>query len=117
MQEAASTTTVQEVIFALDEILTHETQALIRLDATAVEAAAQRKLELTESLAAFAQPFSNAEQLQLAKIRGKLRNNLILLAHAREHVKATVQIMTGRPPTFAPHQKYLSGSVRLDLRG
>ena len=53
MHEAASTPTVHEVLLALEELLTHETQALIRLDPEAVEATSKRKLVLTESLAAF----------------------------------------------------------------
>lgn len=117
MQEPASKTTVQEVLSALEELLTKETQVLVQLDAAGVEATSQRKLELTQSLAANDQPFTTEERLQLTRVRVKLRNNLVLLAHAREHVHVKVRAMTGRPPPLTPDQQPSSISTRLDLRG
>ena len=117
MHEAASTPTVHEVLLALEELLTHETQALIRLDPEAVEATSKRKRVLTESLAAFDQSFSREERLRLTKIRTKIRNNLVLLAQAREYVQLTVRTITGQPPTLDPTQTQSTSSTLLDVRG
>ena len=117
MQEVASKLTVLEVLNELENVLTEETQALTRLDPTAVEAASKQKLILSESLSALAQPFNKEERLRLAKIRTKLRHNIVLLAHAREYVQVTVQTLAGRPQSIAPNHQALSSSARLDVRG
>jgi hypothetical protein len=117
MQEVASTLTVSELLNELDDVLTEETQALTRLDPTAVDATAKRKLLLSESLSAITQPFSKDERLRLAKIRTKLRHNIVLLAHAREYVQVTAKTIVGQPQSVAPDYQPPSLSARLDVRG
>jgi flagellar biosynthesis/type III secretory pathway chaperone len=117
MHAAVSHTKVQEVLIALEEVLAEETQALIHLDPTTVETASRRKFTLTQTLAAIDQPFTREEQLQLTRVRTKLRNNLVLLAHAREHVQVAVQTAQGRPLTLPFNSQPMSAAARLDLRG
>lgn len=117
MQEDLSTPSATDTIGSLEQLLAEETQALIRLDSEGVQSIAQRKLKLCEELAAARDAFAQSDRKRLDSLRQRLRHNLILLAHAREHVQITVNLMTGRPSTLGPQEQLSAGPVRLDLRG
>lgn len=117
MQEELSTPSATDPIGSLEELLAEETLALVRLDSEGVQSIAQRKLRLCEELAAKRDTFAQSDKRRVERLQQRLRHNLILLAHAREHVQITVNLMTGRPSTLRPQEQLSPYPVRLDLRG
>jgi flagellar biosynthesis/type III secretory pathway chaperone len=117
MHEAASTPKVHEILNALEDLLTQETQALVRLDADSVETLSKRKLSLTSSLSTCDLRLLREEQPRLNHLRNVLRNNLVLLAHAREYVTVKIRTLNGGPVTLEPKYTGVSPSSRLNVRG
>jgi hypothetical protein len=72
-----------DVISSLDALLRDERAAIVRLDAAAVERAAEQKQALLAALSA-GPPLDAAAAARLGALRPALQHNLILLAHARD---------------------------------
>jgi C4-dicarboxylate-specific signal transduction histidine kinase len=117
MHDAASRSKACEILDSLDDLLTQEAQALIRLDAETVKSLAHRKLELTSTLADCDRQSLREQQPRLTKLRSVLRNNLVLLAHAREHVTVTIRTLKGGPPVIEPPHTRVNQATRLDVKG
>jgi flagellar biosynthesis/type III secretory pathway chaperone len=117
MHEAASTPKVHEILNALEDLLTQETQALVRLDADSVESLSKQKLSLTSTLSTLDPRSLREEQPRLNRLRNVLRNNLVLLAHAREYVTVKIRTLNGGPVTIEPKYAQVSQSSRLNVRG
>jgi hypothetical protein len=111
---------LREILDELDEVLLAERRALRSLDAGAVQAVAEQKVDtnrrLREILACTTPTKADVEQLQ--RVLDRLKTNQILLVHARSCVRGTLEASTGRSvsdlPTTRPPAPM---SVRVDVRG
>ena len=82
----------------LDElatVLTEERAALVRLDRTAIEGFASRKLELDQELTktVAAHPLGASEKELLESVRNRALDNQLLLAHARSCVQGVLSLL------------------------
>ena len=104
------------MLLDLEEVLHKERDALLSLDATAIDALNGRKLDLESELSAYAHELSAAQLARLTQLKHQLRNNLILLIHARDHIQARLGIES---PPIVPRcaSKPVVGGNRLNLRG
>lgn len=84
--------TAEELIRTMHAALAEERQGIRRLDADAVaRATAAKEAVLTELQ--HAKPEERAElHAALAEVKGELRRNLVLLAHARDFLKEAVEL-------------------------
>lgn len=89
------------ILLELEQLLSEEKVALVRLDRDAIDAFAARKLELDIVLkAAAAQaPFGLAEKQLIERVRQAALSNQLLLAHARSCVQGVLSLLT---PANAP---------------
>ncbi len=116
MQEVINHRSIDCVLSDLAQVLNEERDALLALDATHIDALNSRKLSLDTELAALAGNFSDSQEPCLQALKQQLRNNLILLVHARDHIQARLGIE--EPPIVPrPTTKPVVGSSRLNLRG
>jgi len=116
MQEATSQRTINEALSDLEQVLQSEREALLSLDATSIDELTQRKTDLESELSSFRGAMSPGQQNRLRQIKLQLRNNLVLLIHARDHIQARLGI---EQPPIVPRlaSKPAAGGTRLNLRG
>ena len=90
-----------EVLLELEQLLSVEREALVKLDRDAIEAFATRKLELDAQLrqCVAAQALVAADRQQLERVRDAALSNQLLLAHARSCVQGVLTLLA---PANAP---------------
>ena len=116
MLEVTTSRSIDVVLFELAQVLNEERAALLALDATHIDALNIRKLGLDTELAAHTGDFSDSQKSCLQTLKQQLRNNLILLVHARDHIQARLGFE--EPPIVPrPSAKPVVGGSRLNLRG
>jgi hypothetical protein len=82
--------TVSKQLDALAELLAEERSALRCLDADRVEALAGQKQSLLVELSALRGTFAAQETARFTALRAELRDNLLLLLHAKDCVAGVV---------------------------
>ncbi len=116
MQEVTTHRSINEVLVDLGQVLQEERTALLSLDATSIDELNQRKAALESELSGYDGELSLEQQDRLKQVRLQLRNNLVLLIHARDHIQARLGIE--RPSVVQrPASKPVVGGTRLNLRG
>ena len=116
MQEVTSRRSIDVVLLDLEQVLHEERHALLSLDATTIDALNSRKLGLEAELSEYTLELTSPQQAHLVQLKHQLRNNLILLIHARDHVQARLGIESA-PTVPRPTSKPVLGGNRLNLRG
>jgi hypothetical protein len=116
MPEVTTHRSINEALVDLEQVLQEERTALLSLDATSIDELNQRKADIESALSGYAGELSLEQQDCLSQLRLKLRNNLILLIHARDHIQARLGME--RPPVVQrPTSRPVVGGTRLNLRG
>ena len=116
MQEVTTQRRIDEVLLDIERVLQEERTALLSLDATSIDELNQKKADLQSELSGYRGELSPSQENNLRKLKLELRNNLILLIHARDHIQARLGIE--RPPVVArPTSKPVVGGTRLNVRG
>ena len=116
MQEVTTQRRIDEVLLDIEQVLQEERTALLSLDATSIDALNQKKSDLESELSGNKGELSPSHENHLRQLKLQLRNNLILLIHARDHIQAGLGIE--RPPVVPrPTSKPVVGGTRLNLRG
>lgn len=87
---------IDEAIDALFLVLEEERAAIRRVDARAVEQAAQRKETIAAQLAEHTPADLAGHVTSLTQLRSELRRNGILLAHARSCLQQAVDLLHPR---------------------
>jgi len=120
----ASLTPASELLLELERLLASERDALVRLDRDAIEAFANRKLELDAELRqrVAAQPLVLSERELLERVRKAALSNQLLLAHARLCVQGVLTLLApaNAPGYSAPGQAHASAApppLALNFRG
>ena len=93
-----------EVLLELEQLLSVEREALVKLDRDAIEAFATRKLELDAQLrqCVAAQALVAADRQQLERVRDAALSNQLLLAHARSCVQGVLTLLApGNAPGYS----------------
>jgi flagellar biosynthesis/type III secretory pathway chaperone len=93
-----------EVLLELEQLLSVEREALVKLDRDAIEAFATRKLELDAQLrqCVAAQALVAADRQQLERVREAALSNQLLLAHARSCVQGVLTLLApGNAPGYS----------------
>jgi len=116
MQEVTNTRSIDEVLLDLEQVLNEERDALLSLDADSIDALNQRKSDLQSELSGYSGELSPQQERCLKQLKYRLRNSLILLIHARDHIQARLGIES---PPVVPRlaSKPAVGGNRLNLRG
>lgn len=83
---------LEEALTELEALLSEERDAIVRLDGTRVLGLAMRKQELASLLAAHKGSFTRASAARLQALAPALRQNGILLAHARDVIRDGVAV-------------------------
>jgi hypothetical protein len=113
-----NTTSDGSLANALDELsdlLTREATALRALDANALSAIAEQKVQLESRLIALG-PAQESDREALTQLRQRALENQILLVHARDTVRGLIATLGGgQPGVGAPGSSAMP--VRLDVRG
>jgi len=116
MPEVTTHRSINEALVELEQVLHEEWTALLSLDATSIDELNQRKADLESALSGYAGELSLEQRDCLRQLRRKLRNNLILLVHARDHIQARLGME--RPSVVQrPTSRPVVGGTRLNLRG
>ncbi|MBK7395608.1 MAG: hypothetical protein IPJ34_04720 [Myxococcales bacterium] len=102
MAEAAD---LRSVLAALDALLIEERRAIRKLDGLAVDHAAVRKLTLVRLVQGFSQPELRAEGATLTRVIAALRQNGVLLAHARDCLRDAIAARSERPLSTDSHDR------------
>jgi len=111
--------TTRSTILAFLEVLEVERRALHVLDREAIEAAALRKLELTEQLNSLLKGAGNASDAQLLPgLLEKIRRNHLLLSHARSCIGGILSLFQPQESVgYFESNRPSSAALRLNLRG
>jgi len=111
--------TTRSTILAFLEVLEAERCALHVLDREAIEAAALRKLELTEQLNSLLEGAGNASDAQLLPgLLEKIRRNHLLLSHARSCIGGILSLFQPQESVgYFESNRPSSAALRLNLRG
>ncbi len=111
--------TTRSTILAFLEVLEVERRALHVLDREAIEAAALRKLELTEQLSNLLKEAGTASDAQLLPgLLEKIRRNHLLLSHARSCIGGILSLFQPQESVgYFDSNRPSSAAVRLNLRG
>ncbi len=111
--------TTRSTILAFLEVLEVERRALHVLDREAIEAAAHRKLELTEQLNRLLNGAGNASDAQLLPgLLQQIRRNHLLLSHARSCIGGILSLFQPQESVgYFESNRPSSAAVRLNLRG
>ena len=116
MPEVTTHRSINEALVELEQVLHEEWTALLSLDATSIDELNQRKADLESALSGYTGELSLEQRDCLRQLRRKLRNNLILLIHARDHIQARLGME--RPSVVQrPTSRPVVGGTRLNLRG
>jgi hypothetical protein len=110
----------QGALDTLDQVLEAERDAIRRLDGAAVDATAAQKLDLVRLLTTL-EPAERARLApRLRTLVGKLRQNGVLLAHARSILRDILRVRGGQLAASAPGfpgRPNLGAGNRLSVRG
>ncbi len=111
--------TTRSTVLAFLEVLEVERRALHVLDREGIEAAALRKLELTEQLSGLLKGAGNASDAQLLSgLVEKIRRNHLLLSHARSCINGILSLFQPQECVgYFDSNRPSSAAVRLNLRG
>lgn len=122
--EAQPASPASKLLLELEQLLSAERAALVKLDRDAIEAFATRKLELDAQLrqCVAQHPLVASEQQLLERVRQAALNNQLLLAHARSCVQGVLTLLApaNSPGYSAPGQPQGSAQpppLALNLRG
>lgn len=115
MQEVPNKRCIDEVLVDLEQILRDERQYLLALDADSIDALNPRKSGVERELLAFAPQDLLTQRERLTLVRNQLRENLVLLVHAREQVQRRLGIEPQPVPVSRPSTPV--AGVRLNLKG
>ncbi len=109
----------QRILLRLDDVLDEERDALRLLDSRAVERIAQEKMDLDSALEQATREGNASVDPELVEsVRSKVQDNQILLIHARNCVRATLEAVTGRQEeSFESNRPPPRASVRVDMKG
>lgn len=99
---------VARTVAALEALLTEERAAIRALDGPAVDHAASRKLALVEALRNFPPEALRAEGRHITRLVAQLRQNGVLLAHARDCLRDAVAARADRPLSPDSHDRPVS---------
>jgi len=117
MKEPNDKKHIEEILRKLEHSLAAERRALTSLDGDALDAFADAKEGLGRQLSDAALSMTPKHRSELERLRGLLRENLILLVHARDHASGLVALLSGQDPERAAPVASRGEGVRLDLRG
>ncbi len=117
MKEATNQRTIDEILTELAQAIEAERQALISLDEVGMDAALTMKVSLAAELEPLQAQLTSEHRARLAVVHGALRNNLVLLVHARDHVQGVIELFTGASPVRRPSYQPHHDGGRLNLRG
>jgi len=95
------------VIDRFEQVLSEERRAIQQVDTQLVVDLASEKEALMRTLATDAGTADDAFQARLAALITRMRENLVLLVHAKACIQDVVQSLTAAPATYAA-----SGQVR-----
>jgi len=84
--------TADELVATMRAALESERDAIRHLDADAVNAAAAAKEKVLDALKDAPASERPALVAALGELRGELRRNLVLLAHARDYLRETAEL-------------------------
>jgi hypothetical protein len=116
MQEVTTHRSINEVLVDLEQVLQEERTALLSLDASSIDELNQRKTGLESELSGYKGDLPVEQRSRLEHVRLQLRNNLVLLIHARDHIQARLGLE--RPSVVQRlASKPAVGGIRLNLRG
>jgi hypothetical protein len=102
----------EEALRGLLDLLEVERLALVRMDAADMESISARKDRLTAALGSFGAPATRAEKVLAGAVRDAAVKNHVLLAHARDCVRAAIgSLDPGAGPKATPPP------LRVDVRG
>lgn len=117
MKEADDKKRIEEILRGLEQALIDERRSLTSLDGEALDASVGVKERLGRELSDAVGSMTPEQRSELERLRNMLRDNLILLVHARDHATGMAALITGQDPgNLAPSASQNEG-VRLDLRG
>jgi len=93
--------TVDELARAMRAALADEREAIRRLDTDALAKATATKESLLLVVQEAPAPERPAFAQALAELKGDLRRNLVLLAHARDYLRDAIDILGAKPRLHA----------------
>ncbi len=108
---------LSDLLDDLSEVIGQERAALLALDTGVLDEFAARKVHLVETLSGWQGDVSPEHSERLSDLQKQLRYNLVLLVHARDHVKGVVGLLTGVEPAARPSKMAGGSGFRIDLRG
>lgn len=97
-----------KTVAALEALLTEERAAIRALDGPAVDHAAARKVALVEALRRFPPEALRAEGKHVVRLVAQLRQNGVLLAHARDCLRDAIAARSDRPLSPDSHDRPVS---------
>jgi len=115
-QEVKTDKNIDELLSDLEQTLCSERQALMSFDAQRVDELNVVKAQLQAKLVACRHLLSISHRDRLENLKRQLRHNLVLLVHARNHVRGLLGFERSCI-VFRPSAKPTAGGVRLDMRG
>ncbi len=96
---------LRSVLAALDALLIEERRAIRKLDGPTVDHSATRKASLVETLRGFSAEQLRAEGAALSRVIAALRQNGVLLAHARDCLRDAIAARSERPLSPDSHDR------------
>ncbi len=109
-----------ESIERLEQLLVHERDAIRRVDGSTVEALADEKVTLLNGMDRETLRADSSLTARFRKVSTELRNNAVILAHARNCLRDVVQLRTPAPApaTYSANgQLGTAGRKRLSITG
>lgn len=91
--------TAEEFLVQMRRVLTEERDAIRHLDVKSVAAAGVAKEEILKAAVQAATEDRKAFAAALAELKGELRRNLVLLAHARDYLRDAITLCTQQKPS------------------
>lgn len=103
-----------EAIFdRFDVLLEQEREAILRIDAAALDAIAVEKLALAEDLRGMD---PSAQRDRLASLQAKLQRQSVLLSHARACIQDTVRSFAAPSGCYGPPRRISPAPATLSVR-
>jgi hypothetical protein len=105
------------VLTEIETLLDHEREAITRADAARVLDIAQAKKQAMDSLMASDIPSRPEFGPRIEALTKRLRDNLVLLVHARACVTEVLQTFAERPATYHTSTSRLPKGARISVTG
>lgn len=117
MQDPESKPSIDQLLDQLSDVLSRERTALMSMDASQIEEMAEQKALLSESLRARRGEISAQQHATLTSLHGRVQQNMILLAHARDFLANALGMSENRMPLAKRISLPQLETGRLSLRG